>query len=108
MVVEDAASGQAQELSMDIYSPDFLANPFPSYAELRCAEPIAMLSRYGVWAVGRYDDVQAILRDPATYCSSGGASLRNYFKEKPWRTPSLLMETDAPVHTRARAVVARI
>jgi 4-methoxybenzoate monooxygenase (O-demethylating) len=36
-----------------------------------------------------------------------GAGLANYFKQKPWRRPSLLLETDPPLHESARRVVAR-
>ena len=105
---ESARSTQAPESDLDIYSPNYLENPSPFYRAARALGPMVRLSRYGVWAVWNYADVTEVLRDAATYCSSGGASIRNYFKEKPWRTPSLLLEADPPLHTRTRAVLTRI
>jgi cytochrome P450 len=102
------AAGSIPEFDFDIYSPEFLANPFPYYEEMRKAGPVFRLPRYDVYGVSRYEDVQAVLRDYERFCSSGGASIRNYFKEKPWRTPSPILETDPPMHTRARAVLTRI
>ena len=43
-----------------------------------------------------------------THSSAAGAGLSNFRKEKPWRPPSLLLEADPPVHTRARDVVGPI
>src|SRR2546428_3026173 len=37
-----------------------------------------------------------------------GVGLSDFRKEKPWRTPSLLLEADPPAHTRAREVVGPI
>jgi len=99
---------QPVELDLDPYDPAFLADPFPSYAVMREAGPVVWLKKYGVFAVSRFKEVQEVLKDYETFCSSGGASFRNYFKEKPWRTPSLLLEADPPLHTRTRAVLSRI
>lgn len=103
-----SVAGSIPELDFDIYSPEFLADPFPYYDQMRNVGPIFRLPRYNVYGVSRYEDVQSVLRDFERFCSSGGASIRNYFKEKPWRTPSPILETDPPVHTRARAVLTRI
>ncbi|MFZ2082726.1 MAG: hypothetical protein WAV38_39945 [Xanthobacteraceae bacterium] len=34
---------------LDPFADDFLAAPYPSYAELREAGPVVWLERYGLW-----------------------------------------------------------
>lgn len=66
------------------------------------------LSRYGIYAVARYEEVHAVLNDWQTFCSSRGVGLSDFAREKPWRPPSLVLETDPPEHDRARAVLQRV
>jgi cytochrome P450 len=83
-------------------------NPFLAQEELREAGPVVRLSRYGVWAAARYQQVHAILNDWQTFCSSRGAGLTDFAKEKPWRPKSLVLETDPPLHDRTRRVLNRV
>ena len=92
---------------IDPFSDDYVLNPYPYHEQLREAGPVVYLKKWDVFAVGRYAEVKAILEDPATFCSSGGVGLANFHKEKPWRPPSMLLETDPPEHTRNRAVISR-
>jgi cytochrome P450 len=105
-VTESSAVRPASDI--DLYAPECLRDPYPYYTALRAIGPVVRMRKYGVWAVTRYTEVTTVLKDYETYCSSGGASIRNYFKEKPWRRPSLLLEADPPLHTRTRAVLTRI
>ena len=66
------------------------------------------LSRYGVWAVARYQEVHAVLNDWRTFCSGRGVGMADFAKEKPWRPPNVVLETDPPEHDRARAVLNRV
>ncbi len=93
---------------IDPFSRSYLEDPYPFHEELRDAGPVVWLEDLGVWATGRYEQVQTILNDWQTYCSSGGVGISNFHKEKNWRPPSLLLESDPPVHTRARAILARV
>jgi cytochrome P450 len=93
---------------LDPFSVEFLTDPYPFHAALREAGPLVQLSRYGIWAAARHDPVHAALSDWQTFCSSAGVGLSDFRKEKPWRTPSLLLEADPPLHTRTRAVLTRI
>jgi hypothetical protein len=92
---------------IDPFSRAFLAHPYSYQQELREAGPIVRLTRYDVWAVARYEQVCAVLSDWETFCSSGGVGMSNFHKEKNWRPPSLLLETDPPTHDRARTVMNR-
>jgi cytochrome P450 len=93
---------------IDPFADDFLRDPYPYYEAIRAIGPVVKLSRYDVWGLTDYQPVHSILADWQTFCSSRGVGLADFGKEKPWRPPSLLLETDPPEHTRARNVVARI
>ncbi len=92
---------------IDPFSPEFLSDPYPFHEQLREAGPVVRLPRYEVWAVARYEQVCAVLSDWQTFGSGGGVGLSNFHKEGNWRPPSLLLETDPPIHTRARTVMNR-
>lgn len=83
-------------------------DPYPAYAALRAAGPTIRLDKYDIWAVPRYAEIKAIFADHVNFSNAGGAGIANYFKEKPWRPPSIILEADPPVHTRTRKVLARI
>ena len=93
---------------VDPFCGEFFENPFPAHDELREAGPAVWLSRYDIWAVARYQQVHAILNDWQTFCSSRGAGLTDFAKEKPWRPKSLVLETDPPLHDRTRRVLNRV
>lgn len=94
--------------SADPYSEDVLRSPYPHYAQLRAMGRMIWLERYGVYAITHYEDVKAVLNDHETFGSSAGAGLSNFHTEKPWRTPSLLLETDPPDHDRTRKQMVRV
>jgi len=97
-----------QTSNFDPFSPEFLRDPYPYYEVLRDKGRIVWLERYGVWTVTHHSDAVEILSDWGTFCNGGGVGLTNYFKTKPWRPPSLILEADPPLHTRTRAVLTRI
>ncbi|HYI83412.1 MAG TPA: cytochrome P450 [Acetobacteraceae bacterium] len=93
---------------IDPFSAEFFENPFPAHEALREAGPVVRLSRYGVLACARYAEVKAILDDWRTFSSARGVGLQDFAREKPARPPSLVLETDPPLHDRTRKVQARI
>ena len=90
---------------IDPFSIEFFEDPHGIHAELREAGPVVWLSRHGIFAVARYQEVRDVLQDWRSFCSSRGVGLSDFAKEKPWRPPSLVLETDPPEHDRARAVL---
>ena len=107
VIAATGARERAPTSNIDPFSLEFFADPFPAHQELREAGPAVWLCRYGVWAVARYEDVHRVLTDWRTFCSSRGIGMSDFSKEKPWRTPSLVLEKDPPEHDRARAVLNR-
>jgi 4-methoxybenzoate monooxygenase (O-demethylating) len=95
-------------LNFDPFSRAFLEDPFPDHARLRDAGPVACLNHYGVYAVGRHVEVRAVLQDWETFSSAAGVGLADFRREKPWRLPSLVLETDPPLHGRSRRVLSRV
>src|ERR1700730_11064705 len=93
---------------VDPFCREFFEDPFPAHHELREAGAAVRLSRYDVWAVARYAEVHAILTDWQTFCSSRGAGLTDFAKEKPWRPKSLVLETGPPLHDRRRRPLNRL
>lgn len=93
---------------LDPFDIAFFDNPYPAHEALREAGPVVWLRRYGIYAVARYDEVHAMLNDWQTFCSSRGVGMQDFAREKPWRPPSLVLETDPPEHDRARAVLQRV
>lgn len=92
---------------LDPFSPEFRADPFSCYAQLRALGPVVWLERYRTWVVARYEQVHQVLTDWRRFSNAGGGGLKNYFEEKPWRQPSLILEVDPPDHDRTRKVLMR-
>lgn len=92
----------------DPFSPEILEDPLPFQAALRDAGPVVHLTRYDLYGMGRYEQVHAALTDWQRFPSGAGVGLSNFRYEKPWRPPSLLLETDPPRHDAPRVVLAAI
>jgi len=99
---------EAPRLKLDPFGPQFLADPYAHHDALREAGPVVWLEAVEAYGMARFDDVQAALRDHDTYCSGRGVGLADFAKEEPFRPPSLLLETDPPVHDRTRGLMNRI
>lgn len=93
----------------DLFSSDFQEDPYPAYAMLRRDQPVYRESRYGVYALTRYADVDAALRDHETFRSGAGPA------PMPPRGGSggamtllpILAATDPPHHDQLRGLVNR-
>jgi 4-methoxybenzoate monooxygenase (O-demethylating) len=115
-------------LNLDPYSADFLAEPYPFYAELRDAGPVVWLTRYDVYAVGRHDEVRAVLGDWETFTTSRGFGLTDMALDTPLvdtpeyapfkRQPGMDTEgmrmlldgarADPPEHAAGRRILTRL
>ena len=86
----------------------FLADPYPYHEILRDTAPVVWLEKIGAFGMARYDEVRASLADWETFCSGRGVGLADFAKEKPFRTPSLLLETDPPLHRQTRGLMSHV
>ncbi|MEZ5897643.1 MAG: cytochrome P450 [Parvularculaceae bacterium] len=95
-------------LDLDPFTPEALEDPYQYHDALRDAGPVVWLEKYGVYAMARFQEVRAALLDHQTFVSGRGVGLADFATEEPWRPPSLLLETDPPVHDRTRALMNQV
>ena len=87
-----------------IDDPDFLAgDPFPPYRELRSRPGLQRDAAAGLWVATRLDDVVALSRDPATFCSSRGVLPADLQRQLMPRESIIYM--DPPEHAKYRKLV---
>jgi cytochrome P450 len=87
----------------DAYSPQVASDPFPLYQTMRDEHPLAWCESTRAWALSRYDDVLAALRDTDTFSSANG----NVVNDNPGRAGRTLGTTDPPRHDALRKLVDR-
>jgi cytochrome P450 len=95
-------------LEIDPFSDETLADPYDYYGQLRAAGSVTYIPKHGVYAIGRFEDVRSSLTDFANFVSSRGVGMDDFLKQKSFRTPSLLIETDPPDHTVIRKVMGSV
>lgn len=99
---------QPAAMDVDPFSMEVLSDPYAYHDLLRDAGPVLWFPQYGVYGVARHAEVKAVLSDWETFCSSRGVGLADFARETPFRTPSLLLERDPPLHTKARSVMNKV
>ena len=92
---------------VNLLAPEVRANPYPVYAELRRNAPVSQVDPGGLWAVTRYADAVAVMKNPQLFASEGfrQAYRPPWIDEYPLSNSMLVM--DPPHHTRLRALVNR-
>lgn len=95
-------------VDIDPFSTSFLKDPYPYHDVVRDAGPVVWLPAIGAFAMARYAEVKMALADHNTYCSGRGVGLSDFVKEMPFRPPSLLLESDPPLHDRTRGLMNKI
>lgn len=104
-------------LDEELADPRIVDDPYRVYARLRAESPVHWCEPWRQWVVTRYDDVQAITRDPARFSSVGWeASYLGKLEpdvrarlgdlERHYST-QVLSNTDPPAHNRLRRLVVR-
>ena len=86
-------------VSFDLTSGRVLADPYPTYLQLRERDPIHRMRLIDGWALTRYEDVQAVLADHRRF--SSGESGPNYTRN------ASMLDLDPPDHTRLRSLVSK-
>ena len=87
-----------------LHDPQFLAgDPFPAFRRLRAEAPVHWHPTPGFWALTRHEDVVAVSRDPATFCSSRGVLLSDI--ERPVMPRQSIIYIDPPEHAKYRKLV---
>jgi 4-methoxybenzoate monooxygenase (O-demethylating) len=95
-------------IEMDPYSTEVLLNPYEYHDLLREAGPVAILSKYDVYATGRHAEAAVVLSDFARFTSTSGTGIQDIRKPGKFRTPSKILDVDPPAHTAVRAALTKI
>src|SRR6266496_691690 len=97
-----------------VLSPEYLANPYPLYHQLRAQDPVLWDEQVTAWVLTRYNDVAAVLRDPrfsAARMSIGTEWIPEELQAKlvpPVRAVMRqILFLDPPDHTRLRGLVVK-
>ncbi len=99
----------------DLFGPEFKANPYPTYAALRQAQPLCQreaANHKSIWFVTRYADVAAILRDSTRFVKNVQNTMTADERAATPPVPELIgrlsnhmLNLDPPDHTRLRTLV---
>ncbi len=91
----------------DPYDVELVVDPYPAFARLREEAPLYYNEEYDFYALSRFEDVEAALADPRTFCSSRGAILELIKADMEIPSGVLIFE-DPPVHTIHRKLLSRV
>ena len=86
-------------------------DPYPTFRRLRDEAPLYYNEKHGFFALSRFDDVEAVERDFATYLSGKGSVLEaiqaviQLGVEIP---PGIILFEDPPAHTAHRGLLSRV
>jgi cytochrome P450 len=94
----------APELDLDLFSGASLRDPFDDYRRLRDAGPLVRLKRPDVYAMGRFEHVQAALRMPDRLISGEGVGFSDTFNAARGKN---VLQSDGDLHHRMRMAVMR-
>ena len=84
----------------DILSPEFDANPYPFYTQMREYHPLYLHEKSGFWMVSRYRDVERVFKDGASFSS------RNYeWQNEPLHGGRTMLQLDGRDHSAHRNIV---
>lgn len=92
----------APVVDVDLYAPQVLKDSRHVFAEIRDAGPVVWLPRHRMWAMGRFDDVRAALRDDTAFTSGAGVAANPVTN---WAARKTTISSDDDVHRRRRKVL---
>lgn len=93
------------DLYYDPWDVEIDVDPYPTYRRLRDETPLYYNARHDFWALSRYTDVDAALRDSRRLSSARGDILE-VVKADPVMPPGVFINEDPPLHTIHRALVS--
>jgi cytochrome P450/ferredoxin-NADP reductase len=90
-------------LDIDFYSDEVILDPYPVYAQMRELGPVVYLPQHDMYALSRYDEVSAVLRQPLRFVSSRGVSPIQKVNDI---LVGSTLNSDPPEHDKTRAVTS--
>jgi cytochrome P450 len=96
----------AESFDLEKLTPDFYADPYPTYSALREHEPVKRMPN-GSWFLTRYDDLVTAYKNTKLFCSDKRKEFAPKYGSSPLyehHTTSLVFN-DPPAHTRVRRLI---
>src|SRR6185437_14667171 len=93
------ANESVLDTDIDMFGEEAIRDPRPYDTMIREAGPVVYVPRYDVWATGRHDPIEQMMREWKTFSSAN----------PPFAEPGrmILLSEDPPDHQRIRTVVSR-
>jgi cytochrome P450 len=108
-------AGHDTTVDEQLAGPEFFADPYATYRQLRAGHPVFWSERWGSWLVARYGDIVDALRDHSLYSNTGrqaamiarlSAGQQSDFSGlSSHYTNGGLSNQDPPKHTRLRGLI---
>jgi cytochrome P450 len=95
------------DLYYDPYDFEIDADPYPVWKRMRDEQPLYYNERHDFYALTRWDDVEAGLKDHGRLISSRGTILE-LIKANIQMPPGMLIFDDPPSHTAYRGLLSRV
>lgn len=90
---------------VDLYTDAAILDPYPLYRAIRDLGPAVWLGAHDAWAIGRFTDVRAALRDDGALVSGHGVALNPLVNGEGGGRVTL--NSDGDLHRRLRAVLMK-
>jgi cytochrome P450 len=97
------APGGVPTHKTNIYTTSAIVDPYPYYTALRRLGPVVWLSKHRVYALPRYTECKAVLRDDKTFISGKGVALNPLINRLGRGTT---LSSDGAEHDQRRKLVA--
>jgi cytochrome P450 len=94
----------APEIDVDLYAPAVTEDSAAAFADIRDAGPVVWLPRNRMWAMGRFDEVWAALRDDELFISGHGVAANPVTNVAARKTT---LFSDGETHSARRKVLMR-
>jgi cytochrome P450 len=94
----------APTVDVDLYSPEVVEDSAATFARIRDAGPVVWLPRQRLWAMGRFDEVRAALRDDELFISGHGVAANPLTNALARKTT---LFSDGETHVARRKVLMR-
>ena len=98
----DGPSIVCPSTDVDLWDDDVLVDPYPAYGELRELGPVVWMTKYGAYALPRYDEVRAVVQDWQRFTSARGVGMDDAMNARSGRG---ILTTDPPLHDTRRKVL---
>ncbi len=90
---------------LDLAEPEVVADPYPSFAALRAAAPVAWHSGLGLWVASGHAECSQVLRDRALGRIFRPREPREEWATFNWLHADSILDSEPPKHTRLRRLV---